>query len=61
MGKAPRCWPSDRPRHRGLLNASFGNAAEMIIAVFALKAGLVNIVKASITGSIIGNVLLVLG
>lgn len=45
----------------GLLNASFGNAAEMIIAVFALKAGLIDVVKASITGSILGNVLLVLG
>jgi len=45
----------------GLLNASFGNAAEFIIAVFALKAGHVEIVKASLTGSIIGNILLVLG
>jgi len=45
----------------GLLNASFGNAAELIIALFALKAGLVDVVKASITGSIIGNILLVLG
>jgi Ca2+:H+ antiporter len=45
----------------GLLNATFGNAAELIIAVFALQAGLYGIVKASITGSIIGNLLLVLG
>jgi len=45
----------------GLLNASFGNAAELIIAVFALKEGLTNVVKASITGSILGNILLVLG
>jgi Ca2+:H+ antiporter len=45
----------------GLLNATFGNAAELIIALFALRAGLVNVVKASITGSILGNVLLVLG
>lgn len=45
----------------GFLNATFGNAAELIIAVIALKAGLVDVVKASITGSIIGNVLLVLG
>jgi len=45
----------------GLMNASFGNAAEFIIAVFALKAGMVGMVKASITGSILGNVLLVLG
>lgn len=45
----------------GLLNASFGNAAELIIAVLALRKGLYDVVKASITGSIIGNVLLVLG
>lgn len=45
----------------GLLNASFGNAAELIIAIMALKAGLMDVVKASITGSIIGNLLLVLG
>ncbi|MCP3905815.1 MAG: calcium/proton exchanger [Planctomycetes bacterium] len=45
----------------GLLNATFGNAAEMIIALFALREGLHGIVKASLTGSIIGNVLLVLG
>jgi Ca2+:H+ antiporter len=45
----------------GLLNATFGNAAELVIGVFALKAGLIGVVKASITGSIIGNLLLVLG
>lgn len=45
----------------GLLNASFGNAAELIIALVALRAGLYDVVKASITGSIMGNVLLVLG
>jgi Ca2+:H+ antiporter len=45
----------------GLLNASFGNAAELIIALIALRTGLLEVVKASITGSIIGNVLLVLG
>lgn len=45
----------------GLLNASFGNAAELIIALVALQRGLYDVVKASITGSIIGNVLLVLG
>jgi Ca2+:H+ antiporter len=45
----------------GFLNATFGNAAELIIAGFALKAGLVDVVKASLTGSIIGNVLLVFG
>jgi Ca2+:H+ antiporter len=45
----------------GLLNATFGNAAELIIALIALSNGLTSVVKASITGSIIGNVLLVLG
>src|SRR5215475_14924557 len=45
----------------GLLNATFGNAAELIIAIMALRAGLHEVVKASITGSIIGNILLVLG
>ena len=45
----------------GLLNATFGNAAEMIIAVIGLSKGLGEVVKASITGSIIGNLLLVLG
>ncbi len=45
----------------GLLNATFGNAAEMIIAVQGLRAGLTEVIKASITGSILGNILLVLG
>lgn len=45
----------------GLLNATFGNAAEMIIAITALRSGLYDVVKASLTGSIIGNVLLVGG
>ncbi len=45
----------------GLLNATFGNAAELIIALFALFRGLDEVVKASLTGSIIGNLLLVLG
>jgi Ca2+:H+ antiporter len=45
----------------GLLNATFGNAAELIIAIMALRQGLYPVVKASITGSIIGNILLVLG
>jgi len=45
----------------GLLNVTFGNAPELIIALFALNAGLQELVKASIVGSIIGNVLLVLG
>jgi Ca2+:H+ antiporter len=45
----------------GLLNATFGNAAELILALVALRSGLHDVVKASLTGSIIGNVLLVLG
>jgi Ca2+:H+ antiporter len=45
----------------GFLNATFGNAAELIIAVVALRAGQLDVVKASLTGSIIGNVFLVLG
>jgi len=45
----------------GLLNATFGNAAELIIAFMALKKGLYPVVKASLTGSIIGNILLVFG
>jgi Ca2+:H+ antiporter len=45
----------------GLMNASFGNAAELIIAFIALRAGETEIVKASLTGSIIGNMLMVLG
>jgi Ca2+:H+ antiporter len=45
----------------GLLNATFGNAAELIIAIVALRSGMIEIVKASLTGSIIGNILLVLG
>src|SRR6185369_10022064 len=45
----------------GLLSSTFGNAAEMIIAFQGLRAGLTEVVKASITGSILGNILLVLG
>ena len=45
----------------GLLNATFGNATELIIGIFALQAGLFSVVKASITGGIIGNMLLVVG
>jgi Ca2+:H+ antiporter len=45
----------------GLLNATFGNAAELIIALMALRQGLYPVVKASLTGSIIGNILLVFG
>ena len=49
------------PQIGGILNATFGNIAELIIAFFALQAGLIDVVKASLTGSIIGNLLLVLG
>src|SRR5437773_8192918 len=49
------------PAVGGLLNATFGNAAELIIAIVALGRGHVDLVKASITGSIVGNLLLVLG
>jgi Ca2+:H+ antiporter len=49
------------PTIGGLMNATFGNAAELIIAIVALRAGLVDLVKASITGSILGNLLLILG
>jgi Ca2+:H+ antiporter len=49
------------PRLGGLLNATLGNAAELIITIFAIRAGLLELVKASITGSILGNLLLVLG
>ena len=49
------------PSLGGLLNATFGNATELIIALVALKAGAVSVVKSSLTGSIISNLLLVLG
>ncbi|MFX3625523.1 MAG: calcium/proton exchanger [Ectobacillus sp.] len=49
------------PRIGGLLNATFGNAVELIISIFALKAGLVEVVLASLTGSVLGNLLLVGG
>src|SRR4029078_5402683 len=49
------------PTGGGPLNGTFGNAAETIIAIVALRAGLVDLVKASITGSILGNLLLILG
>lgn len=49
------------PKVGGLLNATLGNAAELIITIFALREGLVELVRASITGSILGNLLLVLG
>ncbi len=49
------------PRIGGFLNGTFGNATELIIAFFAMRAGLFDVVKASIAGSVIGNILLVLG
>lgn len=49
------------PKIGGLLNATLGNAAELIITIVAIRAGLLDLVKASITGSIIGNLLLVMG
>ncbi|MGV2829543.1 calcium/proton exchanger [Myxosarcina sp. GI1(2024)] len=49
------------PNLGGLLNATFGNATELIIAYIALKEGLVEVVKATITGSIVSNLLLVMG
>src|SRR5581483_5513350 len=49
------------PAMGGFLNATFGNATELIIGIFALKAGLIEVVKASIVGSVIGTLLLVLG
>ena len=49
------------PTVGGFLNATFGNAAELIISIFALRAGLIELVKASIIGSILGNLLLILG
>jgi Ca2+:H+ antiporter len=62
IGQATEALAADLGHGVGaLLNASFGNAAELIIALFALSKNLTDIVKASITGSIIGNVLLVLG
>ena len=49
------------PHIGGLLNATLGNAAELIITIFAIKEGLLELVRASIIGSILGNLLLVLG
>jgi Ca2+:H+ antiporter len=49
------------PNLGGLMNATFGNATELILALVALKEGLIDVVKATITGSIIGNLLLVMG
>lgn len=49
------------PRFGGLLNATLGNAAELIITIIAIRAGQLTLVRASIIGSVIGNILLVLG
>src|SRR6478609_6037768 len=49
------------PSAGALINATFGNLAEMIIAIFAVRAGLLEVVKASLTGSILGNLLFVGG
>ena len=49
------------PNLGGLLNATFGNATELILAIIALRGGLVDVVKATITGSIVSNLLLVMG
>jgi Ca2+:H+ antiporter len=49
------------PKFGGLLNATLGNAAELIITIFAINRGLLDLVKASITGSILGNLLLIMG
>ncbi len=49
------------PRIGGLLNATLGNTAELVITIIAIRAGLLELVKASITGSILGNLLLVMG
>jgi Ca2+:H+ antiporter len=49
------------PTYGALFNATFGNFAELIIAIFAIRAGLPNVVRASLSGSILGNLLLVAG
>lgn len=49
------------PKFGGFLNATFGNATELIISFFAIRAGLFDVVKASLAGSVLGNILLVLG
>ena len=62
MGRATESLAvSAGPGVGGFLNATFGNAAELIIAIVAIRAGQLEVVKASISGSIIGNLLLVLG
>src|SRR3954453_4596895 len=49
------------PTYGALFNATFGNFAEMVIAIFAIRAGLDNVVRASLSGSILGNLLFVAG
>lgn len=49
------------PTYGALFNATFGNFAELVIAVFAIKAGLLDVVRASLTGSVVGNLLFVAG
>ena len=49
------------PKIGGFLNGTFGNATELIISFFALKQGLFDVVKSSIAGAVIGNILLVIG
>src|SRR3954470_2732945 len=62
MGRAPEELPGPaRPGIGGVLNVAFGNAPDLIIALFALGAGLHEVVKASLVGSILGNILLVMG
>lgn len=62
MGRATEEIASRKgPTIGGFLNATFGNATELIIAFIALWNGYIDVVKASITGSIIGNLLLVMG
>lgn len=62
MGQATEVLASRTgPAMGGLLNATFGNAAELILAITALRAGFLDLVKASVTGSILGNLLLILG
>lgn len=55
------CVPLCRTTLGRISNATFGNAAELIIAIFLVRVGLFDMVKASLTGAIIGNLLLVLG
>src|SRR6266566_5175206 len=49
------------PTYGALFNATFGNFAEMVIAIFAIRAGLTSVVRASLSGSVLGNLLFVAG